>query len=96
MRCRSRLWTVLLATWLEIKTLYLAQTRIFAYQAYIFGSFGLSTKEPYTVIHHVSLVSMLVLALASVHTSLATGLQIEVSYLVYICIYVPHICTSNI
>ena len=27
---------------------------------------------------------------------LATGLNIKTSYLVHICTYVPHICTSNI
>ena len=52
-----------------------------------FGSFGLSTKEPYTIMHCPLLAS----ASSSVHTSPATWLDIETSYLVYICTYVPHI-----
>ena len=42
--------------------------------------------------HPASLAS----ASASVHTPLGTGLDIETSYLVHICTYAPHICTSNI
>ena len=44
----------------------------------IFGAFGLSTKEPYTfMLRHLC-------------TPLpGTGLDIETSYLVYICTYVP-------
>ena len=49
----------------------------------VFGSFGLSTKEPYTIMNCAS-------ALASVHTSSpGTGLDIETSYLVHIRTYVP-------
>ena len=36
------------------------------------------------------------LALSSVHTSPGTWLDIETSYLVYICTYVPHMCISDI
>ena len=42
--------------------------------------------------HHPALAS----ASLSVHTSPGTWLDIETSYLVHICTYVPHICTSNI
>ena len=60
-----------------------------------FGSFGLSTKEPYTImLCPLSLASLSLVS--SVHTSPSTGLDIETSYFVYICTNVAHICTSNI
>ena len=66
----------------------------------VLGSFGLSTKRPCTIMlfhrcwwwhHHQHWC----------HHRLctpppATGLDIEISYLVDICKYVPHVCTSNI
>ena len=62
----------------------------------IIGSFGLSTKEPYTVMNCPSCVVIL-----HHHWHLGTpppgtGLDIETSYLVHICTYVPNISTSNI
>ena len=52
-----------------------------------FGSFGLCTKEPRTIMnywrHHLCTPPP------------ATGLDIETSYLVSMCTYFPHICTSN-
>ena len=66
-----------------------------------FGSFGLSTKEPYTIMLCLSSLasSLLVsswLASSSVHTSPWHMIRQKTSYLIHICTYVPHICTSNI
>ena len=70
----------------------------------LFGSFGLLTKEPYTVM--LCLLCIIVLhrhwcQCWCWHWHLCTpppgtGLDVETSYLVHICAYVPHICTSNI
>ena len=68
----------------------------------IFGSFGLSTKEPYTI---MNCPSCIILHCWCWHQCwcqclctppLGTGLDTEMSYLVHIWTYVPHICTSNI
>ena len=60
----------------------------------LFGSFGLSTKEPYTILnchrhwrrHWCHLCT----------PPPGTGLNKETLYLVYMCTYISHICTSNI
>ena len=57
----------------------------------IFGSFGLSTKEPYTIM----LVRRWHWHWHCCHLCTpppGTGLDIETSYLVYICTFVPNIC----
>ena len=59
--------------------------------AVLFGSFSLSTKEPYTImncpscviLHHWHQCHRLCIPPPG------TGLDIETSYLVYICTYVP-------
>ena len=63
------------------------------------GSFGLSTKEPYTIMLCPSCVIVIGVVLHQQHLCTlppGTWLDIETSYLVYICTYVPHVCTSNI
>ena len=66
----------------------------------LFGSFSLSTKEPYTIMNCPSCI-VLRRWCQHWHQHLCTpppgtGLDIETSYLVHICTYIPHICTSNI
>ena len=64
---------------------------LYKYIHFLFGSFGLSTKKLYTIIlcpSSLELVSSLVLAL-SVHTPPGTGLDIETSYLLHMCTYIP-------
>ena len=72
----------------------------FFHQNVFFGSFGLSTKEPYTIMNCPSCV-----ILHHWHRHWCrclctpppgTGLDIETSYLIHVCTCVPHICTSNI
>ena len=53
---------------------------------YVFGSFGFSAKEPYTIVHCLS--SLLSMS-SSVQSPLGTGLGMETSYLVYMCTYAP-------
>ena len=67
----------------------------------VFGSFGLSTKEPYTIMLCPSCVIILHhcwhWCWHHLYTpTLATGLDMEASYLVHFCTYVHHICKSNI
>ena len=58
--------------------------RVFQYS--FFGSFPLSTKEPYAIMLCPFASSSLV---SSVQPLLATGLNRETSDLVYMCIYAP-------
>ena len=63
----------------------------------IFGSFGLSTKEPYTVMFRALSSSSCKVGIGiCAHLPLVWGFDIEASYLVHVCNNVPHICTSNI
>ena len=75
--------------------LFLSSSFVFAitFSLYssLFGLFGLSTKEPYTIMlfpwhrhHHLCTPPS------------AIGLNIEASYLLHVCTCDPHICTSNI
>ena len=64
------------------------------------GTFGLSTKALYN--HALSIVVIGIILHWHWHRRHlctpppGTWLDIETSYLVHICTYVPHICTSNI
>ena len=64
----------------------------------VFGSFGLSTKEPYTIMLRPTCAIILHRWHQNHMCSPPSGivLDIETSYWVHMCTYIPHICTSNI
>ena len=63
---------------------------------YVFGSFGLSIKEPYTIMLCPSLALLALSCVVVCAPPPGTWLDIETSYLVHLRTYVPDICTSNI
>ena len=56
----------------------------------------LSTKEPYTIMNELSIVVISIIIGIICTPPPGTGLDVETSYFVNICTYMPHICMSNI